>query len=166
MMITMPGTRRSWCPRCFTSARPSRSSSCGAFWSHRINQPRPISTPNDITVHPPHTPNQTKPKTHTSHTQRYIAPPHVILRKALIQGTTLPTLSADLAEFMARNLFFTSSLHLTGPEKRARVAFWSGNHGLCALTEAVVFTEPYFDVPHNRWTSPQLDGEVQVGGWV
>ena len=33
---------------------------------------------------------------------------------------------------------------------------------MCALTEAVIFTEPYFDVAHNRWTSPQLDKDVQA----
>ncbi len=92
---------------------------------------------------------------------QYVPPPHLILRKALIRGDRLSSLAADLSEFMARNLFFTSSLHLTGPEKRAKVAFWSGNHGLCALTEAVVFTEPYCpEVAHNRWTSPQLDATV------
>jgi len=62
---------------------------------------------------------------------------------------------------MARNLFFTSSFHHSGPSKREAVAFWSGNHGLCALTEAVVFTEPYCpEVAHNRWTSPALDETV------
>lgn len=28
---------------------------------------------------------------------------------------------------------------------------------MCALTEQVVFTEPYIQSPNNRWTSPQLD---------
>jgi len=43
-----------------------------------------------------------------------------------------------------------------------QVSFWSKNQQLCALTEAVIFTEPYFDVAHNRWTSPQLDKDVQA----
>lgn len=43
-----------------------------------------------------------------------------------------------------------------------QVSWWSKNTALCALTEAVIFTEPYFDVAHNRWTSPQLDQEVQA----
>ena len=28
---------------------------------------------------------------------------------------------------------------------------------MCALTEQVVFTEPYVQSPNNKWTSPQLD---------
>ena len=28
---------------------------------------------------------------------------------------------------------------------------------MCALTEQVVFTEPYIDSNNNRWTTPQLD---------
>jgi len=30
---------------------------------------------------------------------------------------------------------------------------------MCALTEQVVFTEPYISSPNNRWTTPQLDDE-------
>lgn len=45
---------------------------------------------------------------------------------------------------------------------RVQVAFWSRNHALCALTEAVIFSEPYFESPNNRWTSPQLDAEAKV----
>jgi 5-methylthioribose kinase len=56
---------------------------------------------------------------------RYIEPPHLILRKALIRGDRLSTLANDMADFMARNLFFTSALHLSGPEKRDKV----GNSG-------------------------------------
>lgn len=31
------------------------------------------------------------------------------------------------------------------------------NPDLCALTEQVIFTDPYTQAPLNRWTSPQLD---------
>lgn len=68
----------------------------------------------------PETPNPPNPSP-KHHNNSYIQPPHLILRKALIRGDALPTLADDLSEFMARNLFFTSSLHLTGPEKRAKV---------------------------------------------
>ncbi len=32
---------------------------------------------------------------------------------------------------------------------------------MCALTEQVVFTEPYIKAANNRWTSPQLDQDKQ-----
>lgn len=31
------------------------------------------------------------------------------------------------------------------------------NPDLCALTEQVIFSDPYADAPLNRWTTPQLD---------
>jgi 5-methylthioribose kinase len=31
------------------------------------------------------------------------------------------------------------------------------NPDLCALTEQVIFSDPYAQAPLNRWTSPQLD---------
>lgn len=31
------------------------------------------------------------------------------------------------------------------------------NPDLCALTEQVIFMDPYYQAPLNRWTSPQLD---------
>ena len=31
------------------------------------------------------------------------------------------------------------------------------NPDLCALTEQVIFQDPYYSAPLNRWTSPQLD---------
>jgi len=91
---------------------------------------------------------------------QFIEPPHIMLRKALIEGLQLPALSDHIATFLAKTLFFTSSLHLTGPEKRVKVAKWLENHGLCALSERVIFTEPYITHQNNRWTSPQLDADV------
>lgn len=37
--------------------------------------------------------------------------------------------------------------------------FWTKNSEMCALTEQVVFTEPYIDSNNNRWTTPQLDDD-------
>ena len=71
-----------------------------------------------LKIHYHHTPNIKQ------NNNRYIPPPHLILRKALIRGDRLSTLADDLSEFMARNLFFTSSLHLTGAAKRAKVGGW------------------------------------------
>ena len=87
--------------------------------------------------------------------------PHIILRKGLVQGARYPQLANDLGLFLARTLFRGSDFSLAAAEKRSDVALFCGNHALCAVTEARVFTEPYFDAELNRWTSPQLDDAVK-----
>lgn len=76
----------------------------------------------------------------------YIAPPNIILRKGLINGIKYPTMAKDLGKFLAKTLFFTSSFKLTASEMRKQIEFWSTNTEMCALTETVVFTEPYIEV--------------------
>ena len=44
---------------------------------------------------------------------RYLAPPHIILRKGLIAGIEYPLLADHISEFMARTLFYSSLLYLT-----------------------------------------------------
>lgn len=88
---------------------------------------------------------------------RYIQPPHMILRKAFLQGLKFSTVAADIGDFLAKTLFATSGLALKGGSLRRKVAHWSNNNMMCALTEQVVFTDPYFQAPSNRHTSPQLD---------
>ena len=83
--------------------------------------------------------------------------PHVIMRRGMIQGIRYPRAATDVAEYMARTLFFTSDLGTSAAEKKARVALFCGNTALCKLTEDVIFTEPYTVHDNNRWTSPQLD---------
>jgi 5-methylthioribose kinase len=46
---------------------------------------------------------------------------------------------------------------LSGPDLRTNISYWSRNTGLCALTEQVIFTDPYTTSAVNRWTTPQLD---------
>lgn len=84
--------------------------------------------------------------------------PHIIMRKGMIAGTEYPKFAEDVSEFMARNLFFTSDLHMRSPDKRDAVAEFSRNTELCRITEAVIFTEPYMVADNNRWTAPYLDG--------
>jgi 5-methylthioribose kinase len=86
--------------------------------------------------------------------------PHIILRKGLIAGMEYPGLAQHLASFMARTLYFGSVLHLSGQDYKAMQAAFAPNHALCKITEDLVFTEPYFNAPLNRWTSPQLDSVV------
>ena len=71
---------------------------------------------------------------------RYIEPPHLILRKHLIAGTKIPRFADDLSTFLAETLFGSSALYLDGGVFRSKVAQWSRNTSLCALTEQVIFT--------------------------
>ncbi|WP_315926559.1 S-methyl-5-thioribose kinase [Mesorhizobium sp. SP-1A] len=82
--------------------------------------------------------------------------PHVILRKALIEGRELPRIANDLGLFAARTLFRGSDLHMTARERKADLALFAGNVELCDITENLVFTDPYFEAELNRHT-PALD---------
>ena len=86
--------------------------------------------------------------------------PHIILRKGLVRGIRYPRLAEQLGDFLARSLFFTSDLALTTPEKKRLMARFAGNAELCATTEDVIFTGPYWEAPLNRHTTPQLDAAV------
>jgi 5-methylthioribose kinase len=83
--------------------------------------------------------------------------PHVILRRALIQGRELPKIGGDLGLFVARTLFRGSDLSMETREKKADVALFSDNVELCDITENLVFSDPYFEAALNRHTTPQLD---------
>ena len=88
---------------------------------------------------------------------RYLEPPHIILRGGIIAGTVYPKLAAHVGEYLATTLFGSSALAI-GCEalRKARQAFGQ-NEDMCALTEQVIFTEPYAKADNNHWTSPQLD---------
>lgn len=43
---------------------------------------------------------------------QYLAPPHIILRKALVAGKVFPQLSTHVADFLAKTLFNTSLYNL------------------------------------------------------
>lgn len=94
---------------------------------------------------------------------RYVEEPHIILRKAFIQGLRFSTFADHLSTFMANTLFGTSSLAMDSGSFRKKVSEWSQNTAMCSLTEQVVFTDPYATpVPSiNRWTSPHLDDFAQ-----
>lgn len=90
----------------------------------------------------------------------YLAPPHIILRRALIEGRQLPNIARDIGLFMARTLFRGSDLSMAARERKADLALFADNVELCDITENLVFSDPYFDAKMNRHTSPQLDGLV------
>jgi 5-methylthioribose kinase len=90
----------------------------------------------------------------------YLAPPHIILRRALIDGRQLPNIARDIGLFMARTLFRGSDLHMPTKDRKADLALFADNVELCGITEDLVFSDPYFDAKLNRHTSPQLDSLV------
>lgn len=86
--------------------------------------------------------------------------PHIILRKALIEGRQLPKIAEDLGRFVARTLFRGSDLSMKARERKEDVALFADNAELCDITESLVFTDPYYEAELNSHTSPQLDGIV------
>lgn len=83
--------------------------------------------------------------------------PHIILRHALIRGRQFPKLAADLGRFMARTLFRGSDLSMHATARKDDLALFAKNDELCAITENLVFSDPYFEAKLNRHTTPQLD---------
>lgn len=86
--------------------------------------------------------------------------PHVILRRALIDGRRPRNIGRDLGLFTARTLFRGSDLSMKAGDRKHDLALFADNVELCDITENLVFTEPYLDAPMNRHTSPQLDAVV------
>lgn len=68
----------------------------------------------------------------------FIPPPHIILRKSLIQQQKLASVAPHLGTFLAKTLFGSSLLSMTGKQFRNQVSAWSSNMSMCALTEQVV----------------------------
>eukprot|EP00879_Flechtneria_rotunda_P017191 GHRR01018005.1.p1 GENE.GHRR01018005.1~~GHRR01018005.1.p1 ORF type:complete len:612 (+),score=268.65 GHRR01018005.1:221-1837(+) len=85
-----------------------------------------------------------------------LAPPNVILRHAIVKGAIYPLVGRHVGNFLAATLFHTSLLSLNTHQVRDMVIKFT-NPDLCALTEQVIFTDPYYPAPLNRWTRPQLD---------
>lgn len=86
--------------------------------------------------------------------------PHIILRRALIEGQQLPRVARDLGLFLARTLFRGSDLAMSPRQRKEELAIFADNVELCDITENLVFSDPYFEAKLNRHTSPELDGIV------
>ncbi len=78
--------------------------------------------------------------------------PHVILRKKLISGEYVNGLGKTLGHFCARTAFRGSDLSLPTNEKKKDTALFQGNFELMAITENLVFTDPYFEAEMNHHT--------------
>jgi 5-methylthioribose kinase len=83
--------------------------------------------------------------------------PHIIMRRGMIRGVRYPAFAAQIADYLANSLYFTSDLGLPAAQKKQLMAVFAANTELCKITEDLIFTEPYRIGARNRWTTPQLD---------
>ena len=88
--------------------------------------------------------------------------PHIILRRALIEGQQLPRIASDLGLFLARTLFRGSDLAMETRKRKEDVALFCDNVELCDITENLVFSDPYYEAKLNHHTTPQLEGIVAI----
>ena len=86
--------------------------------------------------------------------------PHDVLRSGFMGARRYPKIGEHLGLFLARTLFNTSELRLSGLAKKERMALFSANTAMCQISEDLIFDEPYYAAPMNRHTSPQLDSLV------
>ncbi|WP_185858918.1 S-methyl-5-thioribose kinase [Vreelandella nanhaiensis] len=85
--------------------------------------------------------------------------PHTILRRKLIKGERVAQLGETIGQFCARTAFRGSELSLASPEKKQDVGLFSGNVAIPAITESLVFTDPYYGAEMNHHT-PELSPVV------
>ena len=85
--------------------------------------------------------------------------PHTILRRKLIKGERVTRLGETIGQFCARTAFRGSELALPSPEKKQDVGLFSGNVAIPAITESLVFTDPYYGAEMNHHT-PELSPVV------
>ncbi len=78
--------------------------------------------------------------------------PHVKLRRKLILGERVDALAEFLGEFCAQTAFRGSELSMQSEMKKADVALFAGNVEIPAITEALVFTDPYYLAEMNNHT--------------
>ncbi|MFD1693921.1 S-methyl-5-thioribose kinase [Roseibium aestuarii] len=79
--------------------------------------------------------------------------PHKILRRKLIDGEKVEGLGEFLGRFCARTAFRGSELSMKSAEKKKDVGLFAGNVDIPAITEALVFTDPYYDAKMNHHTA-------------
>ncbi|MFZ4510245.1 MAG: S-methyl-5-thioribose kinase [Candidatus Nanopelagicales bacterium] len=74
---------------------------------------------------------------------------HRVWRTALLAGERHERVAAELGRYVARIGFGTSVLGDQAGSVKDRAAA-STNVALCAITEALIFTEPFIEHPHNQ----------------
>ncbi len=85
---------------------------------------------------------------------------HEIMRKPLVARRRFPRFVDHISTYLARTLFFTSDIYLSGPDKKALQASFI-NPQLCKIQEDFVYTNPYMESTENNW-NPVIDPEVQA----
>ncbi len=85
---------------------------------------------------------------------------HIIMRKGLIDAQRYPLFSEHISDFLAKTLFYTSSLHLSSTQKRRLMERFNANTELCKLTEDFVFTFAYMSHETNE-VPQELQKEAQ-----
>lgn len=78
--------------------------------------------------------------------------PHVVVRRALVEGRTLPHLGPHLGLYLARTLFRGSDFAMPTAARKADLALFAGNVELAGITEELVFSDPFKRAPLNRHT--------------
>ncbi|MAE69622.1 MAG: S-methyl-5-thioribose kinase [Gemmatimonadetes bacterium] len=84
---------------------------------------------------------------------------HQIMRKPLVARERFPRFVDQISSFVARVLFFTSDLYLSGLAKKTLMSEFINPH-LCKIQEDFVFTNPYMESPENQW-NPRIDAQVR-----
>ena len=85
---------------------------------------------------------------------------HIIMRKGLIDGVVYPNFTEDISTFLAKTLFYSSSLYLDSAKKRQLIDKFNANTELCKLTEDFVFTLAFMEDETND-INPQLLEEAK-----
>ncbi|KHT13415.1 S-methyl-5-thioribose kinase [Pectobacterium brasiliense] len=75
---------------------------------------------------------------------------HRIWRSELVNGADYPQAAAQLGEYLAQTLFYTSDFYQHPHEKKAAVSQFT-NPELCQITEDLFFTDPYIDHERNQF---------------
>lgn len=79
--------------------------------------------------------------------------PHVILRNKLIKGEYVEGAGEFIGDFCANTAFRGSELSMKSADKKADVGLFSGNVEIPAITESLVFTDPYYIADMNNHNS-------------
>ena len=86
---------------------------------------------------------------------------HKILRGKLILGEKVSGLSEALGKFCARTAFRGSDFFMKTEDKKADVSLFQKNVELMAITEGLIFTDPYFEAERNHNTAG-LDKIIKI----
>ena len=84
---------------------------------------------------------------------------HQVMRAPMVARVQFPDLGRTVGEFLAATLFSTSDFALPSAEKK-RLGAQFVNLELCELSEALIFTEPFYAAPSRNRYSPALELEV------